>query len=173
MFLSYTSQHQTWEVSRLLTWVQERAVVCSSPSSEWRKDFYTAVRFLFTYLWDSKAWSRFLSQTRPPIDTIERIPDLCASLKFPELRGQQAAAETSKAHPPSPTLGVQWTFVPKVLVQPVEQRLLWVPGRSQTTVYLELPFSGVDLKNSHNLKVESYGFFFLRVMFYLVQIFRT
>ena len=67
---------------------------------------------------------------------------------------------TSEAHPPSSTLGVQWTLIPKVLVRPAEQKVTVGPGEeSNNSVYLELPFSGVDLKNSHNLKAESYILF--------------
>ena len=41
-----------------------------------------------------------------------------------------------------------------------EQKVTVGPGEeSNNSVYLELPFSGVDLKNSHNLKAESYILF--------------
>ena len=55
---------------------------------------------------------------------------------------------------------MQWTLIPEVLVCPAEQKVTVGPWEeSNNSVYLELPFSGVDLKNSHNLKVESYVLF--------------
>ena len=55
---------------------------------------------------------------------------------------------------------MQWTLIPKVLVRLAEQKVTVGPGEeSNNSVYLELPFSGVDLKNSHNLKAESYILF--------------
>ena len=45
-------------------------------------------------------------------------------------------------------------------MRPAEQKVTVGPGEeSNNSVYLELPFSGVDLKNSHNLKAESYILF--------------
>ena len=55
---------------------------------------------------------------------------------------------------------MQWTLIPKVLVRLAEQKVTVGPGEeSNNSVYLELPFSGVDLKNSRNLIGESYVLF--------------